>query len=231
MLKEEGMMHKIGRQLVLLTSFVLISWSMAFGTQLGPATPSADHGEVNLGIGYFYHEADLDEVDIEQNRTYLHLGYVLGIEEEPRWEVYVRAGAADLEAGGFDGDYEPFASVGLKGAFYEGPVFAWGLVVQGAYFYDYEANDGDIEIEDFWEIEGGIPVQVNLGPLLFYGGPVFFHSEAEAKSNLGFTELKEEDNIGAFGGLRLNLGKNVSIEGEAQYKSDFSAGGLITIHF
>lgn len=224
-------MHKIVRQLVLLTSFVLISWSMAFGTQLGPATPSANHGEVNLGAGYFYHEADLDEVDIEQNRIYLHLGYGLGIEEEPQWEIYLRAGAADLEAEGFDGDYEPFASLGLKGAFWEGPVFGWGLVVQGAYFYDYESNDGDIEIEDFWEIEGGIPFQATLGSLVVYGGPVFFHSEAEAKSDFGSIELEEDDNIGAFGGLRLNLGKNVSIEGEAQYKSDFSAGGLLTIHF
>lgn len=224
-------MHRMVRQLVLLTSFVLINGSLAFATQLGPASPSADHGEVNLGIGYFYHEADLDEVDIEQNRIYLHLGYGLGIEEEPRWEVYLRAGAADLEAKGFDGDYEPFAAVGLKGAFWEGPVFGWGLVVQGAYFYDYESNGGDIEIEEFWEIEGGIPFQVTFGPFVVYGGPVFFHSEAEAKSDLGFAELEEEDNIGAFGGLRLSLGKNFSIEGEAQYKSDFSAGGLITVHF
>ena len=44
------------------------------------------------------------------------------------WEVYIRGGVADLEASseGFDADLQPFAIVGVKGAFHDGPRFRLG---------------------------------------------------------------------------------------------------------
>ena len=34
--------------------------SPALAFQLGPATPAAGHGEVNLGRGYFFYQAEWD---------------------------------------------------------------------------------------------------------------------------------------------------------------------------
>ncbi len=217
------------KKFILFVVVFLASSSLALGVQLGPATPSADHGEVNLGVGYFYKEADWGAVDIKQNRAYLHLGYGLGLGDEPRWEAYIRGGAADLDADDLDGDYEPFANAGIKGAFWDGPVFGWGMVLQGGYFADFE--DNNLKIEQVWEIELGIPVQARLGrAFLIYAGPVAYKAEADAQNGIGSTELEEDNNLGGFGGFRWSAG-NVSFEAEAQYKSDLSAGGLISVQF
>lgn len=223
-------MKSIGRVAFFVLVGILTTCSMAFATQLGPAVPSVGHRQVNVGVGYFYRQAEMEDVDFEQNRIYLHVGYGLGIEEEPHWEVYLRGGAGDLDAGDFDADFEPFGTFGVKGAFAEGDVFSLGLVVQGTYFSKLEDDDIDLAIEDYWEVEGGIPIQAQLGPILVYAGPVFYQAKADAESSVGSTRLEEDNNVGAFGGLRICFG-NVNIEGEAQYKSDFSAGGLISVPF
>ena len=159
---------------------------------------------------------------MRQNRAYLHAGYGMGIEDEPRWEAYIRGGAADLEATSedFESDFEPFGIVGVKGAFYDGPRFGWGMVAQGGIFGNFKDNGGDIE--DVWEIEGGFPFQIRTGPFLFYAGPVFYHTEAK--------HIEEDNSFGGFGGLALTLGP-MRLELEGQIKSDISTGGILTFQF
>lgn len=202
--------------------FLCLIASPALAFQLGPATPAVGHGTVNVGAGYFFYQGEWDGIDIEQNRAYLHAGYLMGIEDEPRWEIFVRGGGADLEASSenFDADFEPFGAVGIKGAFWDGPRFGWGLVAQGGIFANFDANGATIK--DLWEIEAGLPFQTKAGPFLFYAGPVFYSTEAD--------DIEEKNNFGGFGGLALSLGA-MRLELEGQLKSKFSAGGFLSYSF
>ena len=195
----------------------------------GPAVPAVDHGQVAVGGGYFFYQAELEDVDIEQNRAYIHLGYGLGMTSEPRWEVFVRGGASDMQDDDdFDSDFKPFAAVGVKGAYYDGERFAWGMVVQGAWFSGFES--GDIEIDRFREVEIGFPFQTSFGPLILYLGPQAYYADADLEGNNVSRELREDGAIGGFGGLGLDLGP-LRLEAEAQYRSDFSAGGFVCYQF
>ncbi len=207
---------------IVLLLVLAFTASPALAFHLGPATPAAGHGQVNVGIGYFFYQAEWDGIDVEQNRPYVHVGYGLGMENEPRWEAYIRGGAADLRASSedFSADYKPFGIAGIKGAFWDGPRFGWGMVVQGGIFGDFKDNGA--HIEDVWEVEGGFPFQMKAGPFIFYGGPVFYHTEAD--------EIEEDDSFGGFGGLALTLGP-ARLELEGQYKSDFSTGGILSFQF
>ncbi|PLX81681.1 MAG: hypothetical protein C0617_16450 [Desulfuromonas sp.] len=218
------------KRLVLFVVFFVASASVAFATQIGPAMPAADHGQVSVGAGYLNHQAEWDDVEIEQNRIYVHLGYGLGMEDEPRGEVYLRGGAADLEAEDLDGDYEPFFIGGVKGAFYETDVFAWGIVLQGGYFFDVEDEDTGVEIQDAYELEVALPFELHHGALQVYAGPVGFIAKGDAEDGTGTTELEEDNNVGGFGGIVLDF-DGFSIGAEAQYKSDFSAGGMVSFQF
>jgi hypothetical protein len=204
--------------------------SPAFAFHLGPATPAAGYGDVNVGAGYFFYQAEWENLDVEQHRIYLHAGYLMGIEDEPRWEVFIRGGGADFEINGqFDSDFKPFGAVGVKGAFYEGPRFGWGLVFQGAYFGRFSSNG--FTIRNMWEIEGGLPFQARLGPAVFYAGPVFSGTQARLQNDAGSKRnINEDRNFGGFGGIALDIGP-MRLEAEAQYKSDFSAGGFVSFRF
>lgn len=217
------------KRLVLVPLFLLFSVGLAFGSPLGPASPSIDGNQGNVGVGFFHYAADWDDFNFEQERAYLHLGYGMGWEGEQSWEIYLRAGAADLQGDGFDASYEPFGTVGMKGAFYEGPIFSWGLVLQASAWDD--VKDADVEINNAWQAECGIPLQVNVGrPLALYAGPVFYASEADFINQFGEIELEEKHQAGIFGGIRWSFGP-FALELEAQQRSDFSAGGMISIAF
>jgi hypothetical protein len=204
--------------------------SPAFAFHLGPATPPTGHERVNVGAGYFFYQGEWENLDFEQHRAYLHAGYLMGIEDEPRWEIFVRGGAADLEINGqFDSDFQPFGATGVRGAFYDGRYFGWGLVFQGAYFGTFSSNG--FTIRNMWEIEAGLPFQAKLGPAIFYAGPVVFGSQAKLENGAGVSRnINEDSNFGGFGGLALDLGR-LRLEAEAQYKSEFSGGGFVSFRF
>ncbi len=206
----------------------------ALAFHIGPATPAADHGEVNLGVGTFNHKAQFEAIDFEQTRAYAHLGFGLGLENEPRLEIYLRGGAAVLGDEKDFKDYveeegQAFGAVGLKGAFQEGKYFSWGMCLQGAYFGDYKSRE--LEIRDNWEIELAFPLQERLGPVILYAGPVFYHAQFKMDDVHGFISKEKEDgNAGGFGGVGLELGP-IRLEAEAQYRSDLSVGGFMSVHF
>ncbi|MBE0598420.1 MAG: hypothetical protein IH614_14225 [Desulfuromonadales bacterium] len=214
---------------LILLVFAFASPVQAF--QIGPATPAAGHGEVALGAGYWFYQAEWESIDIEQSRGYLHVGYGLGMLDEPRWEIFLRGGAADLEddSGQFDADFEPFVAGGIKGAFYEGRHFGWGMALQGGYFAGFDS--GDIDVDEQWEIEFALPFQARLGPVLLYAGPVVYHTEIDASNGFGpETKMEEDNNFGGFAGVGLDFGR-VRLELEAQLKSEFSAGGFLAVRF
>ncbi len=212
---------------------VLAIGSPALAFHIGPAKPAAGHGEVNLSVGGFNYQAKFDEIVFEQTRAYAQLGFGIGEEKGSSLEIYLRGGAAvpgdekDFQDN-FDEENEPFAGAGIKGTFKEGKYFSWGMCLQGAYLGDSE-NAG-MAIRDQWEVELGFPFQGQLGPIILYAGPVFYHAQFKTENAADDSPLREDRNIGGFGGVGLDLGP-FRLEAEAQYRSDLSLGGFLSAHF
>lgn len=234
------------KRLVLILAGVLAFSGISYAQHIGPGVPAKNWvGNIatpNFGLGYHFTQAEWDGVDIESHRIYAHLGAVFGDRSTPRYEVFLRLGAADLDAeddGGsinFDGDTEPLYAAGIKGRLYQGRIFGWGGVLQGLYinsFADTVPVNGqptNIAIEDLWEVELAFPAHAKIYNGLVYLGPVFYHSTADVIM-AGFEgDFDEDHNVGAVGGVAMRF-LNVSIEVEAKYKSDLSAGALVTFTF
>ncbi len=155
----------------------------------------------------------------------------------------------------FKSDTEPMFGVGIKGMFYQGEVFGWGGVLQGLYIDSFKDSitlvDTDLNararlnltLEKYWEAELAFPIHARLNKdSLVYFGPMLYGSGADAVANVlveagdlalggNFEDKTDEDKIiGIFAGLALRF-ENVSFELEAKYKSDLSAGALLTFAF
>ncbi|MDT8440884.1 MAG: hypothetical protein RQ723_04400 [Desulfuromonadales bacterium] len=248
---------------------VLAFTCTGYAQNIGPGVPAKNWpGNIatpNFGIGYHFSQAEWDGFDVEGQRIYAHFGAVFGDQSTPNYEVFLRLGAAngevdnyfDLRDRGlgsedFESDFEPMYAAGIKGEFYQGRVFGWGGVLQGLYINslkdDYKRQIGGIDfkvsvdMEDYWELELGLPIHARIPNGLLYLGPVIYHSTADGiltvRADDGVSSLSlqteenidEDHNVGVFGGVVLRL-DNVSLELEAKYKSDISAGALLTFTF
>jgi hypothetical protein len=232
------------RKLVLLLMGVMFFSGISYAQNIGPSVPPKNQqGDVtsfNLGAGYNYHQADYDGVDIEQNQAYAHIGIVRSDLGMPDYEIYVRLGGATLEDDddNFDGGTETMYAAGLRSVFYQGETFGWGGVLQGLYVDEFKdsvkVDDQkiDVSLEDSWEVEVAFPIHARIINGLVYFGPVFYSATTDVTSSNFQDEgdLDEDNNLGAFGGAALRF-NNFSIELEAKYRSDLSAGALVTFAF
>lgn len=231
--------------LTLLAVFSLVSYANA--QHIGPGTPVENipgkTASVNVGVGYNYVQSEWDpddfssgDIDFEQNQAYLHIGAVFGDAVTPKFEVFARVGVADFEDDDdydFDADEEAMFAVGLRSEFYQGQIFGIGAVFQGAYIDSFD--DNDINIENIYEIELGVPVQAKVNDFLFYLGPVVYRATADLEVDFpgGYedeTDLDENNNVGGYGGVAWRHGQ-WSLEVEGKYRSDFSAGGFVSFAF
>jgi len=232
------------RKLVLLLMGVMFFSGISYAQNIGPSVPPKNQqGDVtsfNLGAGYNYHQADYDGADIEQNQAYAHFGIVRSDVSINDYEIYVRLGGATFEEDddNFDGGTETMYAAGLRTVFYQGQTFGLGGVLQGIYFDDFtdsvtvDDQKIDVSLEDSWEVEVALPIHANIINGLVYFGPVFYSATTDVTSNNFQDEgdLDEDNNLGAFGGVALRF-NNLSIELEAKYRSDISAGALVTFAF
>jgi len=232
------------KRLVLVLMGVMFFSGISYAQNIGPGVPAKNlQGNIatpNLGVGYNFHQAEYDGVDIEQHQVYAHIGAVFGDASTPSYEVYMRFGAATLEDDDdFDGGTEPMYAAGIKGEFYQGKVFGWGGVLQGLYIDKYEDSiqvnnqKVDISLEENWEVELAFPFHAYIKNGLVYLGPVFYSATTDVVSNnisQDEGDLDEDNNVGAFGGIVFRSA-NVSFEIEAKYRSDLSAGALVTFAF
>jgi len=222
----------------------LLFSGISYAQHIGPGVPAKNlQGNVatpNLGIGYNYYQAEYDGVEFEGNQIYAHIGAVFGDVSTPNYEIYARIGATDVEDDdGFESDFEPMYAAGIKGVFYQGQTLGWGGVLQGLYVDSFDDSinvDGkevDVELEESWEVELAFPIHAKINNGLVYLGPVFYAATtdvvAEDISSIE-GDLDEDHNVGAFGGVALRF-DNISVEIEAKYRSDFSAGALVTFTF
>jgi len=114
---------------------------------------------------------------------------------------------------------------------------------------DGDGTDDTINTETFkiknpWEVNLGIALQGKIGEAIIYGGPVAYWQKSKVEIELAGTgstgallsgkeslTAKEKNNIGGFAGVRVPLSKNLNLEVEGQYKSEFSMGGALTYSF
>ncbi len=222
---------------------VLVFSGISYAQNIGPGTPARNFPEnistPNFGIGYNFNQAEWDGFDIESQRAYAHFGAVFGDIATPYYEVFCRLGAANLEFDDFDGGAEPLYAAGMRVEFKQGRIFGWGGVFQALYMNSFEdsiqieGESYDVTLEDNWEVDVAFPIHARIPNGLVYLGPVYYHSTSDLTLNgpIPFEgNIDEEHDVGVFGGVALRF-RNVSLELEAKYKSDISAGALLTFTF
>lgn len=227
------------KRLVLVLLGLMVFSGIAFAQHIGPGVPAKNlQGNIaspNLGVGYSFWQAEFDDgVEFESNQIYAHIGAVFGDVSTPSYEVYARIGGADIKDDeDFDSDYEPMYAAGIKGVFYQGQTFGWGGVLQGLYvdsFKDSIEVDGqavDIKLDKSWEVELAFPIHVKINNGLVYLGPLLYAATTDVVAEDSEIEgdIDEDGNLGAVGGVALRF-DNISLEIEAKYRSDISAGAF-----
>lgn len=153
----------------------------------------------------------------------------------------------------FKDGLKPFGTLGIKGLLYESQSFGIGPFVQATLYSSYKdewtyselgwSDSGTLKAKykNPRDINLGVSAQAKIGGVILYGGPVAYWYKAKAEvdvqnlttgtSGSDSTTYKEKNNVGGFAGVRLPLGKGLSIEVEGQMKSRFSFGGALTYSF
>ena len=233
-------MKKLALVLLALMAFS----GMAYAQHIGPGVPAKNQqGNVatpNLGVGYNYYQAEYDHgVELEGNQIYAHIGAVFGDVTTPSYEIFARLGAADVEDDeDFESDFEPMYAAGIKGVFYQGQTFGWGGVLQGLYVDSFDDSinvDGqkvDIELQESWEVELAFPIHAKINNGLVYLGPLLYAATTDVVADDSEIEgdIDEDGNLGAVGGVAFRF-DNISVDIEAKYRSDISAGAFVSFTF
>jgi hypothetical protein len=254
--------------------FLLIASPALAGQELGPATPQSAPGEFSLGAGYCYHTSwwttsgnDGIISDVRQNIWYGSLAYGFAA----NWEGYLRAGAIDVMSKRASGctwarfvipsclltrletGFEPYVSLGVRGAFYGRPDFAVGACVQFNYYSDGRAEqcgtewtfDGYVDYEAivYFKDRYDLSVGLNLDLIgtwgLFYASILYNKAAGKASGRLEYkvepievypfsADIEEEGNMGANAGLRVIVRKGwyLTIEGQSKLYKTMAAVSL-----
>ncbi|MFA5515651.1 MAG: hypothetical protein WDA20_05125 [Desulfuromonadales bacterium] len=235
----------------LAIAICLVSISPAFAAQFGPAQAQVKPGQFALGVGVFHYSDRWDigsigsygssTTDAEQTQAFIQVE--LGL--FPTWETYVRLGGANLKVnralGGAefeDEDFEPFATVGLKGILLRGKYMDVGGFVEGSYFHEYtdETSTTLVVIDEAAEVNAGLTFQKEIEGALLYGGPFFHFREGDfwlASKTLGSgsSTYEETANLGAFLGIRWVGFDDIVVEAELQLRNNLSAGAALSFLF
>ena len=221
----------------------------------------ADPGKWAVSAGYFYSKDKWDsntfegEFKVKTNTYYAQFSYGLA----PGWDMYLRAGAADVDGeGDFDLKDDPqfFAGIGLHGRFYNNEKYhlSLGPVANFSYYSDWEdsgsgtvniggatlSGNGSLKMRDHYSFDVGFGFRwAPAAWVSFYGGP-FYHYETanmklEVNTNRGsFSDDSNADVKRSFGGrlgISLPISKNVGFQLEGQFRDYFSGGGQISFMF
>jgi hypothetical protein len=252
--------------LVPLVIFVAALGPALAGQELGPASPQSAPGKFSVGAGYCYQatrwesgECKADMSDVRQSMWYASIAYGFA----PNWEGYFKIGVADLTvkeangcsnlrevlsfvldvAGRIETGYEPYFSLGLRGAFYSRPDFALGACLQCNYYFESQVQqcgtvwtfDGYVDYEalayfkDRYDLTVGLNLDLIGSWGLFYAGVFYNKAASRASGRLEYkveppetytfgTDIEEMGNMGANAGLRIIVTKGwyLTIEGQCK---------------
>lgn len=157
----------------------------------------------------------------------------------------------------FEGeDIMPFATFGLGGIFFDGALLKVGPFLQGSYFFlenqdevngqavingnPSEAAKETVTFEKMWEAKAGFSFQVELEGAQLYAGPMYFHSEADYTSAvvgasgaqfISSATLEDQSDFGWVAGIQWKLVDGMTLDFEAQKRSDYDIGLVLKKSF
>jgi hypothetical protein len=226
----------------LLASVVCGAGVASASQDLGQPAPLGRLHEFSWGLGYHNYKSEwqTDDEDVRsgelaQTNYWIQVYYTFA----ENWSFYARFGLANLKIDtlftmldppkDFEGDYGFNLTLGINGLLYRAPGWGIGPILQANFYADYETElEGELR-EDLgggmadilaryqgWrDINLGVAVQVDAGPLVLYGGGFGYWTTADAT-------VDEEGNFGGYLGTRIPMGRAWSFHAEGQYKSDIS---------
>ena len=206
------------------------------GSPLGAPAASLVRGQWSLGADYGFMDADIDTdlADVsgfESNTILANLGY--GIADN--WELYGLLGFADGEVGGFDSDYEEAYGFGAKVTLSESPKWKWGAVYQ-MLWVNPEDTVGGVDVEaDIYDIKAAFGPTYKINECWdIYGGPMVYYIAGDVDAGFGpvtaNTDVDQDVQVGAYGGIGVDLTDDWALVGEYQWTQDVDMIGA-SLHF
>jgi hypothetical protein len=252
---------KFKTRVLFLTLFVfLVTNSVTFAGMFGPLSSTSKPGRISMGAGYTYISENwsLDDIGGDSPQTSQHQLFAqveMGLVKN--WRVYARGGLADWKVENAfrfsnedsNGGFLPFGTAGISGPVFTNRYVEIGPFVQGSYFSLYDdskpisvtAGTGTEKVyfDNAWEINAGLAFQSQMEGAYLYGGPFYFMGKSKYRSvaqaggttDVQNSDMEEENNVGAYLGVRWPFENGLSLEVEAQYRSDVSVGTLVNYTF
>jgi hypothetical protein len=223
--------------LAILLMTVLLAGTASAAGLFGPPEPLADPGKFSLDAGYTLDKTRMtqgdDRLGTRSNDYYLQGNYSFLKD----WEVYGRAGAADMVVHSTDTQQRfgtsPnfFGSLGVKGVAYRCGNFAFGPFVEGSMYSNYSGI-----ARNQWESDFGVSAQYKIKDVIVYGGPFGYFRQADSQLGLNppisQDDMKERSNIGGFLGLRFPIvQQTLFLTAEAQMRDRPGVGAALSYKF
>jgi hypothetical protein len=245
----------------ILALVIVVGGTGVFASQPLGGPSLAEPGKWAVSGGYFYSKDkwDSNTVDgdfkIETNTYYAQFSYGLA----PGWDMYLRAGAADVDGNGeldMKDDAKFFGGIGLHGRFYENKKWnlSLGPVANFSYYSDWKDSTnglvdlgqgrvsarGSLEMRDHYSFDVGFGFRYAPASWIsFYGGPFYHYETANLKldltaNNKAFSDdanVHPKKSFGTRLGVTLPFSPNVGLQLEGQFRDYFSGGGQIFFMF
>ncbi|MFC1800199.1 hypothetical protein ACFL2Z_04745 [Candidatus Eisenbacteria bacterium] len=243
-----------------IVSVLLLSGVTAHAAaDLGQPAPLGRLQEFSWGLGYHNYRAEWQTEDkdvrtgiLRQSNYWIQVYFTFA----ENWEFYTRFGVANLKIdtlftqldppADYEAEYNFNLTLGMNGLLYRGPGWGIGPILQASFYADYETElEGELRegmggvpgtvlarYQGWRDINLGIAAQVDVGPLVLYGGGFGYWTTADGHVEItgdeaGITRrqqatVDEKGNFGGYVGTRIPMGRAWSFHAEGQYKSDIS---------
>jgi len=196
--KSKQLGRKIMKNIIFVLFLICFIYTSSFAFQYGSPEPVAKGGSYAVSAGYYYNtnklEGFVDSFDMKSQNAYLQAN--IGLSKN--WEIYGRAGAANLKVKelfatneDFNDKAKFFAAAGMKGIFYRDEMFSVGPFGQVNYYTHYKddrivkAGGGtgswEMKLKNYWDFTAGIGFQAKFSPYFkLYGGPFAYLTQVSA---------------------------------------------------
>jgi len=241
-----------------IVSVLLLSGVSLASQDLGPPAPLGRLQEFSWGLGYHNYMSEWQTEDedvgtgvLRQSNYWIQVYYTFS----ENWSFYTRFGVANMKIdtlfaqfdppADYEADYGFNLTLGINGLLYRAPGWGIGPIVQANFYADYETElEGELSqdlgggtadvltrYKGWRDINLGIAAQVDVGPLLLYGGGFGYWTTADGHVEITpeggnpqryQATVDEKSNFGGYLGTRIPLGRAWSFHAEGQYKSDIS---------